>query len=98
MDIMETLQKNGGVLPDSARLDLRVDRKYYRGKNESESEISTRVTDVSCGSSACTSSSCNVRLCLPGIMDSEGRVDGSRLRTYIFKNGRSGATASFNAL
>ncbi|XP_023654831.2 myeloid cell surface antigen CD33-like isoform X2 [Paramormyrops kingsleyae] len=83
---METPQTNGDVLPDRDRLDLRVDGKYYRGKNESESEISTRVPGVSCRSSVCAPSSCNVRLCLPGIMDSEGRVDGSRLRTYIFKN------------
>lgn len=27
------------------------------------------------------------RISLPGVMDSEGRVDESRLRTYIFKNG-----------
>ncbi|XP_072572524.1 uncharacterized protein [Paramormyrops kingsleyae] len=84
---METPQTNGDVLPDRDRLDLRVDGKYYRRKNESESEISTRVPGVSCRSSVCAPSSCNVRLCLPGIMDSEGRVDGSRLRTYIFKNG-----------
>lgn len=29
------------------------------------------------------------RLTLPGVMDAEGRVDESRLRMHIFKNGRS---------
>lgn len=28
------------------------------------------------------------RLTLPGVMDDEGRVDESRLRMHIFKNGR----------
>lgn len=28
------------------------------------------------------------RLTLPGVMDAEGRVDESRLRMHIFKNGR----------
>ena len=34
------------------------------------------------------------RLTLPGVMDDEGRVDESRLRMHIFKNGR---TAFFSA-
>lgn len=34
------------------------------------------------------------RLTLPGVMDDEGRVDESRLRMHIFKNGRK-ANAPF---
>lgn len=30
----------------------------------------------------------DTRLTLPGVMDDEGRVDESRLRMHIFKNGR----------
>lgn len=33
------------------------------------------------------------RLSLPGVMDAEGRVDESRLRMHIFKNGTSEHTA-----
>ncbi len=29
------------------------------------------------------------RISLPGVMDAEGRVDESRLRTHIFKNGNT---------
>lgn len=32
------------------------------------------------------------RLTLPGVMDDEGRVDESRLRVHIFKNGRKANT------
>lgn len=39
------------------------------------------VAAVSCPAAA------TARLTLPGVMDSEGRVDESRLRLYIFKNG-----------
>ncbi|XP_072547722.1 TBC1 domain family member 15 [Salminus brasiliensis] len=41
----------------------------------------SRVAPVSCGASPCAS------IQLPGVMDSEGRVDESRLRMHIFKNG-----------
>ncbi|XP_007232415.2 TBC1 domain family member 15 [Astyanax mexicanus] len=40
-----------------------------------------RVAPVSCGASPCEN------MPLPGVMDSEGRVDESRLRLHIFKNG-----------
>lgn len=32
--------------------------------------------------------STSARISLPGVMDSEGRVDESRLRMHVFKNGK----------
>lgn len=48
----------------------------------------TRVAPVSCGAWPCA------RIQLPGVMDTEGRVDESRLRTHIFKNGKRANTYS----
>lgn len=44
--------------------------------------ICRSVAPVTSSASACA------RISLPGVMDAEGRVDESRLRMHIFKNGK----------
>jgi len=44
--------------------------------------ICRSVAPVTLPESACA------RISLPGVMDAEGRVDESRLRMHIFKNGK----------
>lgn len=50
-------------------------------RNDSEMPHVSRVAPVTSPTSA------SQRVNLPGVMDAEGRVDESRLRMYIFKNG-----------
>lgn len=60
------------------------DRRPAVEENRSSEEdvrSQSMVAAVSCPAAA------TARLTLPGVMDSEGRVDESRLRLYIFKNG-----------
>ncbi|XP_066540535.1 TBC1 domain family member 15 [Hoplias malabaricus] len=60
----------------------RREGKDVKGKPGNHGSVSG-VAPVSCSCASCLCS----RIPLPGVMDTEGRVDESRLRMYIFKNG-----------
>ncbi len=53
------------------------------GVSAGNNGICRSVAPVTSPESACA------RISMPGVMDAEGRVDESRLRTHIFKNGNT---------
>lgn len=75
------VEGNGKKLPDSTNGPVGKFKGMKCSLSVGSNGICRSVAPVISPASTCA------RITLPGVMDAEGRVDESRLRTHIFKNG-----------